>query len=119
MPLVCILGEVNIVSVSYFEIYWPLKLEPPDSLPNPVNKDTPILHMNGNLDVLVPPAAGQASATAMRQVFTNYQQMNVMGNHLTIVINPLNPIVGSRKCTQHGFQYTEPPEMVALLLNRK
>ena len=70
-----------------------LKLEPPDSLPNPVNKDTPILHMNGNLDVLVPPAAGQASATAMRQVFTNYQQKNVMGNHLTIAINPLNPTV--------------------------
>ena len=70
-----------------------LKLEPPDSLPNPVNKDTPILHMNGNLDVLVPPAAGRACATAMQQVFTNYQQKNVMGNHLTIAINPLNPTV--------------------------
>ena len=70
-----------------------LKLEPPDSLPTPVNKDTPILHMNGNLDVLVPPAAGRACATAMQQVFTNYQQKNVIGNHLTIAINPLNPTV--------------------------
>ena len=74
-----------------FKIYWPLKLEPPDSLPNPVNKDTPILHMNGNQDVLVPPAASRASATAMRQVFTKYQQKNVSGNHLTIAIAlPLN-----------------------------
>ena len=67
-----------------------LKLEPPDSLPTPVNKDTPILHMNGNLDVLVPPAVGRACATAMQQVFTNYQQKNVKGNHKTIAIKPLN-----------------------------
>ena len=67
-----------------------LNFEPPDSLPTPVNKDTPILHMNGNMDVLVPPAAGRASATAMQQVFTNYQLKNVMGNHLTIAINPLH-----------------------------
>ena len=71
-----------------------LKLEPPYSLPTPVNKDTPILHMNGNQDVLVPPAAGRASATAMQRVFTNYQQKNVNGNHLSIAINPLyNPTV--------------------------
>merc|ERR1719350_70376 len=64
--------------------------EPPASLPTPRNKDTPIFHMNGNIDVIVPKECGRATATAMEPVFTKYEQKNVMGTHLTTLGNPLN-----------------------------
>ena len=64
--------------------------EPPVSLPTPINKDTPIFHMNGNIDVIVPKVCGRATATAMEPVFTNYEQKNVLGTHLTTLGNPLN-----------------------------
>ena len=60
-----------------------LGFEPPASLPTPINKDTPIFHMNGNQDIIVPEECGLATATAMEPVFTKYEQKNVRGTHLT------------------------------------
>ena len=67
-----------------------LGFESPASLPTPINKDTPILHMNGKQDVIVPEECGRATATAMEPVFTNYEQKNEIGTHLTTLGNPLN-----------------------------
>ena len=45
------------------------KIEPPSSLPVPVNKDTPILHMNGMLDPIVPVLpAGMMTKQSMNEV---------------------------------------------------
>ena len=67
------------------------KYEPPASLPTPINRGTPILHLNGALDLLVPVSAGLASSTAMNKVFTNYQLVNTVGSHST-TIGPQNMI---------------------------
>ena len=68
--------------------------EPPVSLPTPINKDTPIFHMNGNIDEIVPEECGRATAKAMEPVFTNYEQKNEFGTHLTTLGNPMNfPII--------------------------
>jgi len=66
-----------------------LKAEHPTTLREPVNKYTPILHMNGLADLIVPLPAGSATRKAMEQVFPNYQLKNKIGTHLTTV-NPLN-----------------------------
>ena len=66
-----------------------LKSEPPASLPTPINKDTPIFHLNGASDPIVPLNAGWASSKAMKQVFTNYQLKNTASTHST-TINPIN-----------------------------
>jgi predicted esterase len=65
-----------------------LKVEPPTSLPEPVNKDTPIFHMNGLIDPIVPIICGSKTSAAFSQVFSRYEQKNVPGTHLTS-INPL------------------------------
>jgi len=67
-----------------------LGYEPPASLPTPINKDTPIFHVNGNQDIIVPKVCGQATATAMKPVFTKYEQKNVRGSHLTTLGLPSN-----------------------------
>ena len=53
-----------------------LKPEPPASLPTPINKDTPILHLNGTLDLIVPVIAGCQSSKAMKKVFTTINPLN-------------------------------------------
>ena len=67
-----------------------LNEEPPSTLGTPVNKDTPIFHMNGNSDIIVPRSAGKATEKAMNQVFTNYQLENMLGGHFTTTTNLLN-----------------------------
>jgi len=67
-----------------------LKFEPPASLPTPINKDTPIFHMNGRQDLIVPEECGRATATAMEPVFTNYEQEDVRGTHLSTLGLPSN-----------------------------
>ena len=42
--------------------------EPPYTWGRPVNVDTPIFHMNGNIDFFVPKSAGRATERAMDQV---------------------------------------------------
>ena len=69
-----------------------LGFEPPASLPTPINKDTPIFHVNGNQDIIVPEECGLATATAMEPVFTKYEQKNVRGTHLTTLGLPSNSI---------------------------
>jgi predicted esterase len=64
-----------------------LKIEPPASLPTPINKDTPIFHMNGKLDPIVPLICGWKTSAAFKQVFSNYNLETVVGTHLTS-INP-------------------------------
>ena len=63
-----------------------LKTEPPSDLPTPVNVDTPILHLNGAFDSIVPIIpAGLRSAAAMEKVFPNYEFKTRIGNHFTTV----------------------------------
>merc|ERR1712212_776225 len=65
-----------------------LKSEPPSSVtPTPVNKYTPIFHMNGKLDPIVPLVCGWATKKAFKKVFPNYKLKTVVGTHLTSV-NP-------------------------------
>lgn len=46
-----------------------LQSEPPESLPEPVNKDTPILQLNGEADLIVPLVpAGEMTKKAMEKV---------------------------------------------------
>ena len=67
-----------------------LNQEPPSTWGTPANKDTPIFHMNGNFDIIVPKSAGKATKIAMKQVFTNYQLENMLGGHFTTTTNRLN-----------------------------
>ena len=60
-----------------------LKTEPPSRLPVPANKDTPIFHMNGAQDYVVPKICGSETSAAFKQVFTKYEQKNVLGTHGT------------------------------------
>ena len=64
-----------------------LMIEPPSSLPVPANKDTPIFHMNGALDSIVPLICGWKTSAAFEQVFTRYELKNVMSTH-----NPITPL---------------------------
>ena len=61
-----------------------LKKEPPSKLPEPpVNQYTPILHLNGLMDPIVPILAGEKTSEAMSPVFPNYVQENIVGTHTT------------------------------------
>ena len=67
-----------------------LRVEPITSLPTPVNKDTPILHMNGMMDPIVPVyPAGIKTKQEMTKVFTNYKFKAVFGMTHSSTINPL------------------------------
>ena len=59
-----------------------LKVEPPSSLPTPVNVNTHILHLNGLFDPIVSTIAGSRSAAAMKKVFPNYELKNSVGTHM-------------------------------------
>merc|ERR1712129_97751 len=76
-----------------------LKIEPPSSLPYyPVNQHTPIFHMNGMMDLIVPLVpAGLQTKHAMNEVFTNYTFRAIPGTtHATTAPNPLTmPILKS------------------------
>merc|ERR1712130_886307 len=61
-----------------------LKVEPPSELPTPVNVNTPILHLNGLSDPIVPLIpAGSRSKAAMEEFFSNYEMKNRIGTHTT------------------------------------
>ena len=64
--------------------------EPPSTWGEPVNKDTPIFHMNGIQDLIVPIPCGTATKNAMNQVFPNYELNNMRGIHMTTTNNPVN-----------------------------
>ena len=68
-------------------VAWPplLKAEPPTSLPIPINKDTPIFHMNGIADIIVPPFCGWETEEAFEKVFTQYTLKEVPGTHMTSI----------------------------------
>ena len=51
--------------------------------PPPVNADTPILHLNGLLDPIVPLPCGHATKSEMTKVFSNYELSNRPGTHAT------------------------------------
>jgi len=68
------------------------KVEPPKSLPFwPVNRDTPILHMNGMADMIVPVyPAGKKTEEAMKEVFTHYTFKAIpLTTHMTTAPNPM------------------------------
>ena len=61
-----------------------LKVEPPSSLATPVNVNTPVLHLNGLSDPIVPLIpAGSNSKAAMEEIFSNYELKNRIGTHTT------------------------------------
>merc|ERR1712142_228680 len=64
-----------------------LKIEPPSQMPVPANKDTPILHMNGLMDPIVPVICGRRTSQEFETVFTQYKLSTVPGTHTT----SLNP----------------------------
>lgn len=66
-----------------------LQPEPPSSLPKPVNWNSPILHLNGLFDPIVPLPCGYATKRAMEPVFPNYQLKNRIGTHTTTT-SPIN-----------------------------
>jgi predicted esterase len=86
-------GFVPIVS------WLPLrKVEYITTLPTPVNKDTPIFHMNGMSDPIVPVfPAGKKTEEEMKKVFTRYTFKAIPGTtHTTTAPNPLTmPILTS------------------------
>ena len=68
------------------------KVEPPRNLPfRPVNINTPILHMNGMADPIVPLwPAGKVSERLMKEVFTDYTFKAIpFTTHVTTAPNPL------------------------------
>ena len=61
-----------------------------DSLASPVNVNTPILHLNGLSDPIVPLIpAGSKSKAAMEEIFSNYELKNLIGTHKT-TMSPQN-----------------------------
>ena len=61
-----------------------LQAEPLSSLPTPANVATPILHLNGLMDPIVPVfPAGSRSEAAMEEVLTKYQLKKRIGTHFT------------------------------------
>ena len=62
--------------------------------PPPINKDTPIMHMNGLLDPIVPawPAA-KKTEEEMEKVFTNYELKLVPGTHGTSIGPHTTPLM--------------------------
>jgi len=61
-----------------------LQKEPPSLLPNPINKHTPILHLNGLQDLIVPVIpAGRRTEEAMSAVFPNYEFVATLGTHVS------------------------------------
>merc|ERR1712204_116456 len=67
-----------------------LKVEPPSSLPVPVNKDTPMFHINGASDMIVSKTAGRESEKALKKVFSQYSFKAIPGTtHATTAPNPM------------------------------
>jgi predicted esterase len=69
--------------------------EPPSKQPVPANKDTPIFHMNGIQDLIVPSICGSTTSAALNQVFTRYEMTKVFGTHWTIINKWSVPIIHS------------------------
>jgi len=86
-----------------------LQQEPPSSLPLPVNHNTPILHMNGMMDLIVPVIpAGKVTEREMKKVFTQYEFKAIPGTtHASTAPNPITmPILKSwlKKHTKLKFK---------------
>merc|ERR550517_919393 len=65
------------------------KKEQPSQLATPpVNWDTPILHLNGLQDSMVPLICGQKTLEAMNPVFSNYTLNNFPGTRGAPLIPP-------------------------------
>ena len=69
--------------------------EPVTKLRTPVNKDTPILNLNGMLDPAVPWAtASRGTDQEMKKVFTQYSLKGMVGTAHFTTINPVSiPII--------------------------
>ena len=84
------------------------KTEPPSQLTTPpVNRDTPILHLNGLQDKIVPMICGQKTSEAMNPVFTNYNLQNIPGKHSS----PYNPFAIQFKRQIKGFLQENMPQL--------
>ena len=65
------------------------KSEPIESIPTPVNKDTPIFHMNGMMDPIVTEVCGRKTKEEMNKVFTRYTLKNIPLTTHTTTVNPV------------------------------
>ena len=66
------------------------KVEPITTLPDPVNKDTPIFHMNGMMDPIVKHIpAGKKTEKEMKKVFTRYTYKPIVGATHSTTVNPV------------------------------
>jgi len=83
--------------------YPRLQQEPLDSLPLPVNQHTPILHMNGAMDNIVPVIpAGRMTEREMKKVFTQYEFKAIPGTtHVTTAPNPITMPIIKKWLKQH------------------
>lgn len=75
-------------------VTWlPLRKQfPVQNIPNIVNRDTPILHLNGLFDPIVTVIpAGSDTKKELSKVFTNYKLINRPGTHTT-TFNPLTQV---------------------------
>ena len=84
------------------------KKEQPSQLTTPpVNWDTPILHLNGLQDSIVPLICGQKTLEAMNPVFSNYTLKNIPGKHSA----PYNPFAIQFKQHIKGFLQENMPQL--------
>jgi len=83
--------------------YPRLQSEPLSSLPLPVNQHTPILHMNGMMDFIVPVfPAGRSTEREMKKVFTQYEFKAIPGTtHMTTAPNPITMPIIKKWLKQH------------------
>eukprot|EP00092_Neocalanus_flemingeri_P016529 GFUD01017888.1.p1 GENE.GFUD01017888.1~~GFUD01017888.1.p1 ORF type:complete len:297 (-),score=32.14 GFUD01017888.1:16-855(-) len=72
-----------------FVTWYPnLRQDPPRRF-HPVNRNTPILHLNGYLDPMVSVYAGDSSARELRRAFSEYTIDYAVGSHFTLLL-PVN-----------------------------
>ena len=73
-----------------FVTWYPnLRWDPPTEY-NPVNRHTPILHLNGEEDPIIG-YAGDTSAAVLRRVFSSYTLDYAHGTHITLLLPPNLP----------------------------
>ena len=75
-----------------FVTWYPnLRSDPPSDY-SPVNRHTPILHLNGEEDQIVTEYAGKRTANELKTVFPRYTLDFAHGGHLSLLLKPNLPV---------------------------
>jgi len=84
-------------------------VESPADKKNVVNRNTPLLHINGREDLIVPIHIGMATRDALKKAIPNYTWQTYAGGHLTCCVTPLRGILKMRswlkKYTPVSFKF--------------